>query len=141
MRFCGDIAAWFLGAHARALFGAGAVERARDVSAQAIAVAKRQDEPVHQCEATIADVRSLRELEGVSARRTIEGLFQEALQLIEQTGAERWRPHVHVERAELYRLAGNSDAARREFTKAHRLFAETGATGHAERIAALLAAQ
>ena len=60
-------------------------------------------------------------------------------QLIVQTGAERWRPHLHVERAELYRLTGNSDAARRELTEAHRLFAGMGATGHAERIAGKIA--
>ncbi len=56
-------------------------------------------------------------------------------QLIDQTGAERWRPHVHVERAEVDRLAGNTDAARHELTEAHRLFAEMGASGYAERLA------
>ena len=105
------------------------------MSAEAIAVAKRQGQPVHQCEATIAHVRCLRELEGADARQTIETLLEEVSQLIEQTGAERWRPHVHVERAELYRLTGDTDAARRELTEAHRLFAEMGATGHAERLA------
>src|SRR5262249_24256995 len=52
--FCGDFASQLLAAHARALFGAGAVQRARDVSAEAIAIAKRQGQPVHQCAATIA---------------------------------------------------------------------------------------
>ena len=94
-------------------------------------VAKRQGQPVHQCEATIAHVRCLRGLEGADARQTIETLLEEVSQLIEQTGAERWRPHVHVERAELYRLTGDTDAARRELAEAHRLFAEMGATGHA----------
>ena len=65
-------------------------------------------------------------------------LLDEVSQLIEQTGAERWRPHLHVERAELCRLAGDTEAARRELAEAHRLFAEMGATGHAERIAPLL---
>ena len=37
--------------------------------------------------------------------------------MIEQTGAERWRPHVHVERAELYRLTGDTDAAKRELDR------------------------
>ena len=46
-----------------ALFGAGAVQRARTVSGEAIALAKRQGQPVHQCEATIAHVRCLREIE------------------------------------------------------------------------------
>jgi tetratricopeptide (TPR) repeat protein len=137
--FCGDFAAQFLAAHARALLGAGEAHRAREVTAEAIAVAKRQGQPVHQCEATIAHVRCLRELGGAGARQTIEALFQEALQLIDQTGAERWRPHVHAERAELYRLTRDTDAAKRELTEAHRLFVAMGATGHAERIAPLLA--
>jgi hypothetical protein len=135
MGFVGDFAALMLAAQARALFGAGALQPARDVSAEAIAVAKRQGQPVQQCEATIVHVRCLRALEGADALQTIEILLGEVSQLIEETGAERWRPHVHVERAELYRLAGNTDAARREFTEAHRLFAEMGATGHAARIA------
>jgi class 3 adenylate cyclase/tetratricopeptide (TPR) repeat protein len=139
MGFCGDFAAVFLAAHARALFGAGAVERARGVSAEAIALAKRQGQPVHQCEATIAYVRCLRALEGAKASQTIEALLEEVSQLIEQTGAERWRPHVHVERAELYRLTGDRDAARRELSEAYRLFAAMGATGHAEQVAKELA--
>ena len=109
--FCGDFAAQFLATHARALLGAGEVQRAREVSAEAIAVAKRQGQPVHQCEATIAHVRCLRALDGTDAREAIEPLLVEVSQLIDQTGAERWRPHVHVERAELHRLTGDTAAA------------------------------
>ena len=46
MGFCGDFAAQMLAAHARALLGAGEVQRAREVSAEAIAVAKQQGQPV-----------------------------------------------------------------------------------------------
>jgi tetratricopeptide (TPR) repeat protein len=134
--FCGDFTAQFLATHARALFGAEEVERALDVSAEGIAVAKRQGQPLHQCEATIVHVRCLRALVGADARQTIETLLEEVSQLIEQTGAERWRPHVHVERGELYRLTEDTDAANRELAEAHRLFAEMGATGHAESVAA-----
>jgi hypothetical protein len=106
---------------------------------EAIAVGKRQGQPAQECEATIAHVRCLREIQGAEARQAIETLLAEVLQLVEQTGAERWRPHIHVERAELHRLTGDPAAARRELTEAHRLFAEMGATGHAERIARELA--
>jgi class 3 adenylate cyclase len=137
--FAGDFVAMMLTAHARALCGSGALQQARDISAEAVAVARRQGHPVNQCAATIAHVRCLRELEGANARPTVETLLEEVSQLIEQTGAERWRPHVHLERSELYRLTGNNDAAKRELTEAHRLFADMGATGHAERTAQLLA--
>jgi tetratricopeptide (TPR) repeat protein len=138
--FSGDFAPQMLAAHARALLGAGDARRAAEVSAEAIAVAKRQGQPVQECEATIAHVRCLRELDGAGARDAIETLLAEASQLIDQTGAERWRPHVHVERAELRRLTGDTEAARSELMQAHRLFAEMGATGHAERVAKELGA-
>ena len=110
------------------------------MSAEAIAIGKRQGQPVQQCEAILAHVRCLRELQGDDARETIERLLDEASHLIDQTGAERWRPHLCFERAELYRLRGDTEAAKRELDEAHRRFAEMGATGHAERIARLLRA-
>jgi class 3 adenylate cyclase len=131
----GDFAPQMLAAYARALLGAGAAETAREVSTEAMDVAKRQGQPIHQCEATIAHVRSLREVHGADARQTIEALLEDVSQLIEQTGAERWRPHVLVERGELHRLGGDAEAAKRSLIEAHRLFSEMGATGHAERLA------
>ena len=128
-RTCGDFASRMLAAHARALLGAGATERACEASAEAIEVAQRHGQPVHQIEATLADARCLRELRGDEARAAIEPRLREASRLIDQTGAERWRPHLRVERAELHRLIGESDAARHEFAEAHRLFAAMGATG------------
>ena len=128
-RVCGDFAAQMLAAHARALLGAGARERACEASAEAIAVAQRHGQPVHEVEATLADARCLREFRGGEARAAIEARLREASRLIDQTGAERWRPHLHVERAELHRLLAESDAARHEFAEADRLFAAMGATG------------
>ena len=139
-RIAGDFAAQILAAHARALLGSGDARQAADVSAEAIVVAKRQGQPVHQCEATIAHVRCLRALQGAEGRQAIEMLLAEMSELIDQTGAERWRPHIHVECAELHRLTGDTAAATREFTEAHRLFAEMGATGHAARLAREIAA-
>jgi hypothetical protein len=127
-RVCGDFAAQTLPAHARALLGAGAGERACEASAEAVAVAHRHGQPVHEIEATLADVHCLSEFRGAAARAAIEPRLREASRLIDQTGAERWRPHLHVERAELNRLLGESDAARHELADAHRLFAAMGAT-------------
>ena len=106
---------------------------ARELSAEGVALARQQGQPVFECEATIVYVRCLRALGG-GARGEIETLLAHALELIDQTGAERWRPHLHVERAELNRLAGDSDGAHRASGEAHRLFVEMAATGHAESI-------
>jgi tetratricopeptide (TPR) repeat protein len=48
-------------------------------------------------------------------------------------------PLVHAELAELARLRGDEDERERELREAHHLFAEIGATGHAERLAGELA--
>jgi len=47
-RFCGDFAAQFLVAQARALLGTGDAGRAAEVSSEAVAVAIRQGQPVHE---------------------------------------------------------------------------------------------
>jgi hypothetical protein len=89
---------------------------------------------VQECEATIAHVSCQRALQGAEARQAIETQLAEVSQLIDETGAERWRPHIHVERAELHRLTGDAGGMRSELTEALRLFTEMGATGHAARI-------
>jgi hypothetical protein len=48
-------------------------------------------------------------------------------------------PIVHEISAELARLRGDEATRGRELREAHRLFVEMGATGHAERIAPLVA--
>jgi hypothetical protein len=48
-------------------------------------------------------------------------------------------PMVHLERAELARQSGDREDWERELQEAHRLYAEMGATGHAERLAGELA--
>ena len=63
----------------------------------------------------------------------------EASALIEETEARCREPIVHEISAELARLRGDEATRERELREAHRLFVEMGATGHAERIAPLLA--
>ncbi len=132
--FFGDYAPLMLFCHARALLGIGAVERALADCREGIDIARRQRQPLHLCEGNIIQARCLRLLHGAAARTGIDAGLDEAMQIIEQTGAELWRPHVHVERGELCRLHGDREAARREFTTAQRMFEATGASGHAARL-------
>ncbi len=77
-----------------------------------------------------ADVKSSTELAEALDR---------ASQMIEETGANVYRPQVHEERAELARLRGDAAACDRELREAHRDYTEMGATGRAQRVARELA--
>jgi hypothetical protein len=63
----------------------------------------------------------------------------EASALIEETEARCREPIVHEITAELARVRGDEATCDRELREARRLFVEMGATGHAERMAMLLA--
>jgi len=55
--------------------------------------------------------------------------------LAEEMNARSFEPFICEERARLARAAEDSAAFERELREAHRLYAEMGATGHAERLA------
>jgi hypothetical protein len=71
-----------------------------------------------------------------AAREAIEAALVEAAELIESTGIRGWQPFLHVERAELARLAGDEPGRERELREAGRLFIEMGATAHVRRLEA-----
>ena len=70
----------------------------------------------------------------------VEDLLQTCVALVDETGAEVRRPHVHWIRAELARANGDDTTHKSELHEAYRLFSEMDATGHAERVASELAA-
>lgn len=72
---------------------------------------------------------------GATARAEVEQLLEESAAYLEETGTRAWVPLLHEARAELERACGDAAAAERELREAHRLYAEMGATGHAERLA------
>jgi class 3 adenylate cyclase len=71
---------------------------------------------------------------GVTARAEVEQLLEESVAYLEETGARAWVPLLHEARAELERACGDTAAEKRELHEAQRLYAEMGATGHAERL-------
>ena len=73
---------------------------------------------------------------GLESRNAIEAALGEALRSSREIGQKSLEPHICLLRAE---LSGDEATRERELREAHRLFAEMGATGHAERIAPLLA--
>ncbi|MCB1748547.1 MAG: AAA family ATPase [Gammaproteobacteria bacterium] len=135
----GDFAPWMLTIEARDLHGMGETESACETSGEAIELARKQGQPVTLCEAIVAHVPALRRRDGAAAATSITALLDEMERLIEGTGAERWRPHVHRERGELALLRDDAATARREFGTALDLFTAMGADGHAERLRTRLA--
>jgi class 3 adenylate cyclase/tetratricopeptide (TPR) repeat protein len=115
--------------------GAGETLLARARAEEALALAQRRETRIQEIDAQLALVRVRRRAEGVSARTVIEAALGRVLALVRETGARGFEPHVHLERAELHRLTGDVDAAKRELANAHRLFVEMRATGHADRVA------
>jgi hypothetical protein len=68
-------------------------------------------------------------------REAVESALAQASSLVGETGAARYAPFIHLERAELARRLGDDTARRRELSEAHRLFVAMGATARAERVA------
>jgi hypothetical protein len=70
----------------------------------------------------------------------VEATLTRAQELARETDAKASEPLVHVELAELARQSGDPEGRERELREAYRLFTEIGATGHAERLSAEVAA-
>jgi tetratricopeptide (TPR) repeat protein len=119
--------------------GLGDPERALDLVTKGVETARAQGNVVSEMVATLSLARVLRGSAGAAAREQIEAALARALQLVRETSAKVHEPLVHVEAAELARQSGDQEGRQRELREAHRLFAEIGASGHAERLAGELA--
>jgi adenylate cyclase len=82
--------------------------------------------------------RVLVETEGLAAAARVRAELEACEALIRDTGAGLYLPHVCELRASLARRQGDDETAAFELNEAYRLYAESGATGHAERLAAEL---
>jgi tetratricopeptide (TPR) repeat protein len=141
MRGWRDFEANALSDLARAYLGQGDPGRALETAAEATAVARRQDARCWLCEALLVHAAALRAAKGLAARDEVEALLGEAQALVEETGARRWFPDLHLERAEIARLVEDAAGRERELREAHRLLVEMGATPRAERVARELACE
>jgi hypothetical protein len=54
--------------------------------------------------------------------------------LVNEIGAQRYRPLIHVQRAQLARLRGDEPGRERELREALRLFTEMGATARSAEV-------
>ncbi len=124
---------------ARAYLGLGDAAAARTAAEEAISVMRQFGRRFSHCQAQIVLAQALLRADGLGARDRAVLALSEALTFAEESGAKGLEPFVHEALAEVARVSGDDAALRRELREAHRLFVEMGATGHAERIAPLLA--
>jgi adenylate cyclase len=120
---------------ARARLGAGDAEGAQRTAEEAIETGRRRKTPVFEAQAHLVLARALLSRYGAKARDEIERALGSCLLLVEQTEARVQEPHARELHAELMGLLGDEAAAAGELREAQRLFAEMGATAHAERVA------
>jgi tetratricopeptide (TPR) repeat protein len=124
---------------AEAYLGAGALERARDVADEAVAVARARVHVTWEIQALCVRARALLAADGARAADGITASLDRAATLVQSTGARALEPGVRIERARLARALGDEAGSRRELGEAHRLFTDMGATMQAERLAKELA--
>ena len=118
----------------QAYLGANDVSRARARAEEAIARAQAQGTLFFECLAQLALARALRAEQGVSAGDAIETCLVRALELVRETAGRVLEPQIIEEQARLAALRGDATGAAAELQRAHEVYVEIGATGHAERL-------
>jgi class 3 adenylate cyclase len=124
---------------AESYLGCDEPNRAHEVAAQAVEMARTQGNVRDGLHANLALARVLLGSDGLTPRSQIEAALTRAAELVRRSGARALEPHVQVEAAELARQSGDERVWREKLSEAHRLFTEIGATGYAERVAGELA--
>jgi ATP/maltotriose-dependent transcriptional regulator MalT len=124
---------------AEAKLGQGDPRAALELADEAVADARQNGARLFEMDALLTRARALLGSEGASCAAEVERTLAEVSATIEKTEARCREPVVHEVSAEVARLRGDEATRQRELREAHRLFAKMGATGHAQRIAPLLA--
>jgi adenylate cyclase len=117
---------------AEALLGAGDLDGARERAEEAVAAARRRRTPTFEAAALLARARVA--IAAGDASSAAERDLTDAMALINETGAHRFRPLIHVQRAQLARLRGDEPERERELREALRLFSEMGATARSAEV-------
>src|SRR5262249_26280369 len=130
--FEGGVLAKMAAAH----LGLGDRARALIAAEEAMAVTQRRAPRLWEVSTLFTRVSALRETQGVQgATEEIQAALGEADAWLEMSGAKSYEPFLHVERAELARLAGDEATRYPELREAHRLFIEIGAPIRAAEVA------
>ncbi len=108
---------------------------ARATAEEAVQLTRERGAIIPESESQLALAEVLLATEGARSREAVETALARTAEIVDKINLHSRQPWIHVRRAELARLLGEDAAHERELREAHRLFSETGATGHAERLA------
>ena len=100
-----------------------------------MAEARQSGGRLFEMDALLTRARALLRSGGAACAAEAQRTLAEASELIDETDARCRQPVVHEVSAEIARLFGDDATRTRELREAQRLFAEMGASGHAERVA------
>jgi class 3 adenylate cyclase/tetratricopeptide (TPR) repeat protein len=115
--------------------GDGQLELARETIVQALALVEERGARFSDLEGNLVLARILMDADGAAAEAAVTSALDSARDCVEEFGARAYAPMVLEERARLAQLLRDEDARMAHLREAHRLYAEMGATGHAERLA------
>jgi tetratricopeptide (TPR) repeat protein len=97
---------------------------------EAIDMAHRRGVKVEECRAQLVNARVLLRAEGAHKQRAVRKVLEAAAEIARETEARVFEPFIHLELAEVARLAGDEAARTSALRASSELFAEMGATGH-----------
>jgi tetratricopeptide (TPR) repeat protein len=118
---------------AEACLGKGNHQRALELSAEAVTRAEG-GRRLGSVEAHHAHARVLIATSAERDADEIIRLLDRAAEIADRCGGKVYEPAIHESRAALARALGRPGEAERELREALRLYAEMGASGHAERL-------
>jgi class 3 adenylate cyclase/tetratricopeptide (TPR) repeat protein len=129
-RIGGEIEAGIVADLAEAHSSIGNHHTALAFAREAIDLAHRRGVKVEECRAHLVIARVLVRAEGAPKQRAVRKALETAAEIARATEARIYEPFIHVELAEVARLAGDETARASELRTSSELFAEIGATGH-----------
>jgi hypothetical protein len=124
-----------LAALAHAYVEIGESERAKETAERGIVLVRERGSKIQELLNVVALARAEVAL---GHDEVVDSLLERAEALIATMGAAAFLPALAEIRAERALRKGDQAGWRAELTEAHRLFTETGATGHATRLARAL---
>lgn len=122
-----------LATYTRALLGAGRLQEAFAIGEQAIAESQQRHARIVECQTRLTMLSVLRKL-GKDSPALTEQHLNAINTLISQTGAVMLTPFMLEETARLHWVRNQRNEANECLSKAHQLFVDYGADGHAERL-------
>lgn len=124
---------------ALAHLGNGDNTRALYYAEEILALPGARDAHIIEINARITVVRAMLVSQAQDDAEAIQAGLGIVLELVEKTGANAYRPMVHLVLAEIARLAADPKRRAAQLESAHKLYSEMGARGHARSVTLLMA--